>query len=47
MTVMAAGLAPYAESVRTNSLGQVTQIAMSLMASGVTGTHDSSFELYC
>jgi hypothetical protein len=31
---MAAGLVPYAESVRTNSLEQVAQIATLLMASG-------------
>ena len=34
MTVMAAGLVPYAESVRTNSLEQVAQIATLLTASG-------------
>jgi hypothetical protein len=47
MTVMAAGLVPYAESVRTNSLEQVAQIATLLTASGVTNAHDSSCELYC
>jgi hypothetical protein len=34
MTVIAAGLVPYAESVRTNSLEQVAQIATLLTASG-------------
>ena len=47
MSAIAAGLVPYAKSVRTNSLEQVTQIATPLTECGVTSAHDSSYELYC
>ena len=39
MTAMAAGLVPYAESVRTNSQEQVAQIATLLTECGVTSAH--------
>jgi hypothetical protein len=45
MMAVAAGLVPYAESVRTNSLEQVTQIATLLTSSRVTCAQDSSSEL--
>jgi hypothetical protein len=35
---------PYAKSVRTNSLEQVTQIATPLTASGVTSAHDFFYD---